>query len=184
MPDEPQAKPAEEKKSKGALLTILVVVGLMAVEGVTVFTLARFTVGGPAAAHAGDTGEPAGGSHGASDHGGEHGPSPGEYGEVELATCKTVNSVAGKLVALQLRVSALVPQSQVEAVKTLATAKKDRIHDRVNFVFRSAEPSQIKEPGLDTIKRRIKHELDEIFGDEKLIIDVLLPEFIQSGSGV
>jgi hypothetical protein len=59
-------------------------------------------------------------------------------------------------------------------------ARQATICDRVNTVVRRAEPKFLSEPGLETVRRQIKFELDKVFGDEDLIQEVLLPELLQS----
>jgi flagellar basal body-associated protein FliL len=78
----------------------------------------------------------------------------------------------------------LVASADAERAKQIAEANKARINDRVNVVIRSAEPKDLNEPGLETIKRRLKHELARVMGDEQLIQEILIPEFLQSGSGL
>ena len=75
-------------------------------------------------------------------------------------------------------------QSDTEKAANLVKANQARINDRVNFIIRAAEPQHLKEPGLDTIKRKLKAELDRVLGEENLIKEVLVPDFLQSGPGV
>ncbi len=193
MPAEtnPDPKPAASEtsaspKNKGKRLPIVLVAALMAAEGVGVFFVAKMLSGSPAAAH-GD--EPALTS---GDHGDQHGAgSPGEgggivdqYGEVQIADCKPSNVMAGKLIVCHIRVSALVAAADLERTRALVLAKQARLEDCVNTVIRSAEPKHLGEPGLETIKRRLKHDLDVIFGDEKLVQKVLVPQLLQSGRGL
>ena len=62
--------------------------------------------------------------------------------------------------------------------------KRARLEDAVNTVIRSSEPKHFTEPGLESIKRRFKHEFDVAFGDKELIHAVLIPQLLQSGPGV
>ncbi|MBI4717323.1 MAG: flagellar basal body-associated FliL family protein [Planctomycetes bacterium] len=103
---------------------------------------------------------------------------------MELGECRPSNKMTGKNILFQLRVSILVGGSDQERAKKLVEAKQARIRDRINFVIRSAEPTYLNEPGLETIKRRIKHELDRVFDDNEIIREVLIPELLQSGSGL
>ncbi len=106
-----------------------------------------------------------------------------ELVEIDIVSCKPSNKMSGKLVLFQMRTSALIARSDLEKVTTLLESKGGRISDRVNFVIRSADPKHLNEPGLETIKRRIKHELDGLLGDERLIKEVLIPELLQSNAG-
>lgn len=50
------------------------------------------------------------------------------------------------------------------------------IKDRLTRIVRSAEPTQLQEDGLETIKRQMKFELERILGDDVKIVEVLIPE--------
>jgi len=50
----------------------------------------------------------------------------------------------------------------------------------VTTVIRSADPKFLQEPGLETIRRQIKFELDKVLGDDKIIVDLLIPSLLQS----
>ncbi len=106
-----------------------------------------------------------------------------ELVEIDIADCKPSNKMSGKLILFQMRTSALIAAVDLENVTTLLESKGGRIRDRINFVIRSADPKHLNEPGLETIKRRIKNELDRLLGDERLIKEVLVPELLQSNAG-
>jgi len=156
-------------KSPGRRFTIIVVALLMLGEGVGIFLVTRALHRRPAEAAAANIAA-ASNAEGSVE----------ELAEVELAECRPSNRITGKLVSYQLRVSALVASEGKEAAVKIIKEKRERIRDRINFVIRSAEPKQLGEPGLETIKRRIKAELDELLEDDQLIQAVLIPEFLQS----
>ena len=121
-------------------------------------------------------------------HGSMQGDSTGmptdSSAEVKLAECKTFNKETGKLVLFHIRVSVLVAACEADRARRLVEAKQGRVDDRVNTVIRSAEPRHLNEPGLETLKRRLKFELDRIFEDPRLVQEVLIPYLVQSGSGL
>lgn len=174
------AKPASGKKK------FMIIVGLlMAVEGVGVFFAVKMLSGGPAEATATEEGHD-------DEHGGEHGgkvaiddmAKKGKLEEVKLGDCRPSNKITGKLITFQLSVSVLVTQEDLEKMKEMITMNESRLRDRINFVVRSAEPEHINEPGLDTLKRRMKYEFDRVLEDSNIIKEVLVPEFLQSGPGL
>lgn len=198
-----EAKP----KKKGKLVPLLIIVGLMVVQGVGVYFVTKMMSGAPATAEGAEhaEGEGAQDEHAPADeHGGdshaaptdEHGKAAEGHGakpaapvskgpvEIDVTECRPNNRTSGKLISLKLRVSALVMGPEAEKAKTLVESNKSRINDRVNVVIRSATPQELNEPGLETIKRRLKQELARVLGDEKLILEVLIPEMMQSGSGL
>ena len=59
-------------------------------------------------------------------------------------------------------------------------AKKALIEDRVRTIIAQNDPEKLgggSEPGLETLRRQVKHQLDEIVGDG-LIEEVLIPRCI------
>ena len=198
-----EAKP----KKKGKLVPLLMIAGLMIVQGVGVYFVTKMMSGAPATAEGAEhaEGEAAEGKHApAEEHGAdshaapadEHGKASDGHGgktaapvskgpvEIDITECRPNNRTSGKLISLKLRVSALVMGPESEKAKTLVESNKARINDRVNVVVRSATPQELNEPGLETIKRRLKQELARVLCDEKLILEVLIPEMMQSGSGL
>lgn len=196
-----QTSSESQPKPRGKLSPLMVIGALMAVEGIAVFFAARMFDSAPASAEAalveegGDHAAPAA-EHGApaADHGGAAESGGGEHGagkavgeqfaEIELAECRPSNKLTGKLVTFHLKVSVLVSAADKERADAAAKSRLARIQDAINVVMRSAEPAQLSEPGLETLRRRLKHEFDKIFGDETLIKQVLIPQLLQSGSGV
>lgn len=164
-PPTDKSQPEQKAKKSSKKATILVVVGLMVLEGAAIFTLTHFAGAVPETASAEDADKKA--------------AEDGKHAEVELAECRPDNTVGGKVIRFQVRVSALVRLADSEKARKLAETNKDRIHDRVIFIFRSAEPAHYREPALTTIKRRLKQELDAIFGEPDIIQEILIPEFLQ-----
>ena len=176
MADEPQPAPATSGGRHSKMVPILVVALFMIGEGVGVYFLANMISSDPvAAAAAGMEAE-----DGADGGGGKF----SAFAEVEVAECRPNNKTSGKLVNIQLRVAVLVPQAEVARVKTLIQEREGRLRDRINFVVRSVELPHLYEPGLETLKRRLKLEFDRVFEDESLVQEVIIPEMLQSGGGV
>ncbi|MCO6437982.1 MAG: flagellar basal body-associated FliL family protein [Phycisphaerae bacterium] len=169
------AAPPKTSK-KGKLIQGGVILALMAVEGVAIFYFANSLSPAPTSAQGAMVAGRSSEAEAASD--------TGKLSEIEIAECRTSNGASGKLVYFQVKVVALVDPLRLEDAKKLIEANKGRIQDRINFVFRSADLAHLAEPNLDTIKRRIKFELDRILDDPKLVQQVLLPDFTPSGNGL
>jgi hypothetical protein len=167
------APPAPKKR--GRLTPLLVVGALMLGEGVGVFLLAKVLSPPPPPALAMEGGGAAGDNNNAAS---------GDLVEVDLGECRPSNKMSGKFVTFQIRVSGLVDPKKREAVQEMIRARQARIDDAVNVVIRGAQPSELNEPGLETIRRRLKHELGGVFGDDELIHQVLIPQMLQSGPGL
>jgi hypothetical protein len=165
----------EAPRRRGRLVPALIIAILMAAEGVGVYLLAKAVGPSPEAALAGGVD----GLGLEADDSGVH-----ELAEVELAECRPTNSISGRLISFDIRVSALVLSADLERAERLAKDNRARLEDSVNTVIRGAELRHFGEPRLDTIRRGLRHEFDRIFGDDELIKEVLIPRFLQSESGV
>ncbi len=176
MTDEPAT--VQPKSNRGKLVPVLVVAMLILGEGVIVYFVVNALGSSPPETLAEGTESDV-------DAEGEAGGSQqGVLFEVELPQCRPSNKMSGKFISFQIRVIVLVSAAQLERAKQLVEAKKARIRDRINFVIRSAELKHLNEPGLETIKRRLKQEFGRVFGDESVVQEVLIAEMLQSGSGV
>lgn len=152
-------------------VSILIVTALMIGEGAAVYFVANALSPAPIPAAAADGG--ADGSTVISD-----------LAEVELADCRPSNKMAGRFVTYHIRVLGLVHAEHLTDVESMARARRARLEDAVNVVIRSADPNHLDEPELGTIKRRLKYEVDRIFGDETVIQEIVIPQLLQSRPGV
>ena len=176
MADNPA--PVASPESRGKALPVVIVALLMIGEGVGIYLLAKAMNSGPASAVALER------ENTATSRSGEPVTDQAEPVEIELADCRPNNKMSGKLISFQIRISILVPAAEQERAEQLVEAKRGRLRDRTNFVIRSAELKHLNEPGLETIKRRLKHEYDRVFNDDELVREVLIPEWLQSNTGV
>lgn len=162
-------------KGSRRLAPMLIIAALMLGEGIGVYLLANALSPAPVSVQA-EGGQTQGGQDtyaGSSD-----------WVEVDLAECRPSNKMSGRLVTFHIRVSGLVDPKKREEIKEIVRAKQARIDDAVNVVIRGAEPPELNEPGLETIRRRLKHELGRVFGDDELVRQVLIPQLLQSGPGL
>lgn len=168
------ATTTEKKKGGGRAIQIGIVAVLMLLEGGVVYFVSRTVGGAPTGAEASEV------------NSGDDSPDGTviDLVEVELAESRPSNKRTGRFVTFHLRVSGLVGADDLERTKELAEARKARILDRVNYVVRSADPAELNEAGLETLKRRLLKEFQLIFEDEDLIKQILIPELLQSGPGV
>ena len=170
MPDEDVTETARPKSKK--LTTILVIAGLMLAEGGLIFGAMMFFGGDPGVATA-STGSATGGA--GSDHG-----HPGDVAEVVIAELDAYNSLSGRLYVYHLQISAQVKPQDRQRIESIVEERGDTICDRINTVIRGADPRHLNEPGLETMRRQIKFELDKILGDDSLVLELLVPKLLQS----
>ena len=160
--------------AKRRLIPMLVVGAMMLGEGVAIYILVKAVKSEPSSAVA-----PEGaGLSGVGQDAGQ------DLAEVALADCRPSNRISGRFITFQIRVLGLVAAEDLERAEELVLSKKARLEDGVNIVIRSAEPKQLHEPDLSTVRRRLKQEFGRIFDDPDLIKQVLIPSMLQSGPGV
>jgi len=134
--------------------------------------------GGHEAAHGGGHGDAHGGGHGASDgHGatplpkGDHGGGHGGHGtdeimEVELGEFSIMGPTAHSNASLivDCLVYGMVESAASHEFTSLFESKKVRIRDQIIVIIRSAEASDLADPALAVIKRRILVRINETLG--------------------
>lgn len=161
------------KPRKGKLGMILVILGVMAIEGVGVFALTKFLSPAPPEARAADGGQQAG-------EGDPDGFPAEDVVEIELADCRVSNRQGAKVTVVSIKVTGLIRVELREKMVAMVERMRSRIDDRVSFVLRGASQQTFAEPGLQTLKRQLSSELDRLFGETRLFLDVLVPEFYQT----
>ena len=181
-PEKPDGDGEGEAKGGGikGLLTKLPVLlgGVMVIEAVALFAGFKMLGGSPEAAHADeavveydDHGNPIE-SHADGD--------PLEMTEVEVGFFRSPNRLSGRTyvynVEISVRVKADVQEKSVEKI----AGSTALIKDRMNRIIASLDPEKLNgaaEPGLETLRRQVKYQLDLILG-EGLIEEVLIPQCI------
>lgn len=183
MPEKPDDKKREGTpnaeggtKRKGRFLLVGAIGGVMLIEGVGIFVLTRLINGGPQSAAA-------------SVQGLEHSAGPDAVkaapadSELLLAQFRAINDRSGQNVLYDVKVYGRVKSDKLEKVQKLLESKKASVEDRLTKVVRSADPQYFKEPGLETIRRQILHELAGVFGEDDLVSEILLPSLMWYNAG-
>ena len=168
-PDEQTVVELKPPSSKRKLLTLGIVGAIMLLEGVGIFVMVRMTRETPAS----EAGEPA--------------QNPAELldqmdAELALVECDAINRKSGQSIVVHISISVRVTAGDQEHAARLIEKRQDTLKDRVQMILRSAEPQHLNEPNLDTLKRQVKFEVDKILEDDKLILEVLIPQILQSRS--
>lgn len=192
----------EAKKGGGimGLLTKLPVLlgGVMVVEAVILFGAFKMMGSAPAAAegaalHAsegehGEEGEEAEeGGHGEAAASGGHGEAgapaaknPKRKYSMSILEFRAPNKVSGKMYLYDVAIEAQVMGKNFDSVAKKVEERKALISDRVRTIIAQSDPEKLNgqaEPGLETLKRQVKYQLDEIVG-EGAIEEVLIPRCI------
>ena len=183
-------------KKKGGLLTKTPVLlgGVMLIEAAVLF--AGFKVLGgstpkvaPGAELADGKGEEGSAEEGSGGHGEGHGGGSGEKPkkvdkkktvEIQVIDFKAPNKVSGRTFLFEVTFVATTKAENEEKVKAAIKDREALIKDRVRTIIAQADPEKLmgsSEPGLETLRRQVKYQLDMIVG-EGLIDEVLVPRCI------
>jgi flagellar basal body-associated protein FliL len=171
-------KPVVGAKKKQTLMMLGILLFVMAVEGGGIYFAVKFFGGGPQTAAAEGLAAPvASGGHGGG-HGseGEAATSVTTDAELQVAKLKAPNMKSGRLFLYDIEVYAKTKKEKADTLKKMLEGYKATIEDRLSRVVRSAEPQDLQEDGLETIRRQVKHELGQIVGDEKMVEEILIPK--------
>jgi hypothetical protein len=159
---------------KGMLSKLPVLIGgVMVAEAVLLLVVFKMMGGGPEAADA----------HGLDDGHGEVAQQVHEQAalvEVPVDSFRAPNRLNGRTYLYDLEISVRV-KADVEAdVSDKIKASGGLIRDRMNRIVASIDPQKLNgaaEPGLETLRRQVRYQLDLIVG-EGLIEEVLVPRCI------
>lgn len=171
------------KEGIGGLLTKTPVMlgGVMILEAVVLFAGFKFVGGGPQpSAGAELTAEAAqDGSHGAP---GEGKASIDKKKSVELQVLefRAPNKISGRTFIYDVSIFLVTKAEHEEMVKKTIEERAATIRDRVRTIIAQSDPEKLTggaEPGLETLRRQVKYQLDEILG-EGIVEEVLIPRCI------
>lgn len=189
--DAPADGHEKKKGGIGALLakTPVLLGGVMFIEAIVLFAGMKMLMPAPqsavadidlhASAETSSHGEEAGG-HGEAAHGDAGKADPKKLVEVQVVQLKAPNSVSGRTFMYDVQIFAAVKGANKEKVETAIKDRGALIQDRVRTIIAQSEPDKLgggSEPGLETLRRQVKHQLDEIVG-EGLVDEVLVPRCI------
>ena len=100
--------------------------------------------------------------------------------ELPLLESRFPNKRSGKTFLYDVKIVLSVKKESADKVKSTIGEHDALIQDRVRTIIAESDPDKLgggAEPGLETLRRQVKYQLDEIVGDG-LIDDVLIPQCI------
>jgi flagellar basal body-associated protein FliL len=166
----------------GGLLakTPVLLAGVMLIEAVVLFAGFKFVAGGPRHADAADVK-------------GEHGEGAGDAAakaaaaekdkkpvEIPLVDFRATNKSRGRTLWVDVSIFVVTRGENEDKVRKAIKDREALIKDRVSTIIRQSDPEKLSggsEPGLETLRRQVKYQLDEIVG-EGMIDEVLVPRCI------
>ncbi len=177
-PAAPTGGKPDESHSKAGFLTRTPVLlgGVMLIEAVVLFAGFKVLGGHPQTAPGAEISVDEKGEKGD----GKGGKSDKRTVELPVLDTKAPNHTNGRTYLYDVSVFAVVKAENEERVKTLLKDNKALIEDRLSTIVRESDPEKLgggSEPGLETLRRQVKYQLDRIAG-EGLIEEVLVPRCI------
>jgi flagellar basal body-associated protein FliL len=176
----PAAEKPAAKAAGGGLLTKVPILlgGVMLIEAVVLFAGFKFlSSGGPRTANGADLVD------GKSASGDTTGPTTQDAdapAEINLVDFKALNRLSGRSFLYDVRIDVTTKQELADRVAQEIKDRDGLIKDRVRTIIAELDPDKLgggSEPGLETLKRQVKFQLDEMLGDG-LIDEVLVPRCI------
>jgi flagellar basal body-associated protein FliL len=173
------ASPAAAPAGGGGFLTKTPVLlgAAMFLEAVVLFAGFKFLGGGAKTANAADltsitksTADAAADSTDAAD----------STVEIQLLDSRFPNKQSGRTFLYDVQIYLSVKKDAADRVKKVLADHDALIQDRVRTIIAQSDPDKLgggSEPGLETLRRQVKYQLDELVGDG-MIDDVLIPRCI------
>jgi flagellar basal body-associated protein FliL len=97
--------------------------------------------------------------------------------EIPVLEFRAPNKQLGKTFIYDVSIFAVTKSEHQKKVEETIAARKNLITDRIRTIIAQCDPDKLgggSEPGLETLRRQVKYQLDEIVG-EGLIDEVLVP---------
>ena len=167
--------------------------GVMLIEAVVLFAGFKFLGGGAKPADAAnvahlETEESHGeasaeGGHGEGGHGDGAKPAPVDKKksiEINVLDFKAPNKQSGRTFLYDVSIYLVTKNEFADQVKQTIKDRDALIKDRIRTIIAQSDPEKLgggSEPGLETLRRQVKYQLDEIVG-EQMISEVLIPRCI------
>ncbi len=172
----------KEAAAKGGLSgmarsTPVLLGAVMLIEAAVLFAGFKFLGGGPDPVHGAElNGEP----QPQLDEHGQPLPNPKKNVELAVLEFKAPNKLTGRTFLYDVSIYIVTKEEHREKLKLLIAEREATIKDRVRTIIAQSDPDKLgggSEPGLETLRRQVKFQLDEIVG-ENLITEVLIPRCI------
>lgn len=171
----PSAAAAPPEKSGGLLTKLPVLLtGVMVIEAVVLF--AGFKLLGGKPQHANGAELVADGEHA----GDKAASDKRKTVEVQVVEFKAPNKANGRTFLYDVSIYVVTKPDFEQRVRDTFKDKGALIQDRIRTIIAESDPEKLgggSEPGLETLRRQVKYQLDEIVGDG-VIDEVLVPRCI------
>ncbi len=100
--------------------------------------------------------------------------------EIPVVDFRALNRRSGHTYLYEVNIVAVTHGKFEEQVKKIVADRGNLIRDRIRTIIAQNDPEKLgggSEPGLETLRRQVKYQLDEIVGKD-MIDEVLVPKCI------
>lgn len=107
-------------------------------------------------------------------------PNPKKRIELAVLDFKAPNKLTGRTFLYDVSIYLVTRDEHKDKVKQTISEREATIKDRIRTIIAQSDPDKLgggSEPGLETLRRQVKYQLDEIVG-EGMIDEVLIPRCI------
>ena len=183
--------PAKKEKGGGLFTKMPVLLGIvMILEAVVLFAGFKFLGAGAKPAQAADLAVDAPSddtkSEGKEGEGGEKGKAPADKKKsvvVKVTEFKAPNKKSGAGLLFDLKICVVTKGEFQKRLEDAIAEKEPLIQDRIRTIIAQSDPEKLSggsEPGLETFRRQVKYQLDEIIDPASagMIDEVLVPRMI------
>jgi flagellar basal body-associated protein FliL len=155
--------------------------GVMLVEAIVLFAGFKFLGGGhPQQASGSELVTESSGERGEGGEGKSGGGDKRKVMELEVLSFRAPNKLSGRTFLYDVSIYVVAKSENEKRIKETIEARKALITDRIRTIIAQTDPEKLgggSEPGLETLRRQVKYQLDQIVGDG-LIDEVLVPRCI------
>lgn len=101
---------------------------------------------------------------------------PKKLYEVPVVAFRAPNARSGKTFLYDVSIVAVVKGKNKAVLENAIKERGNLLNDRIRTIIGQSEPAKLgaSEPGLETLRRQVKYQLDEIVG-EGIVDEVLVP---------
>lgn len=107
----------------------------------------------------------------------------GNTAELELAHVRVQNTNGARTILYSVTANIEVIKERKEELQAYLDGHRAEINDVMSRIIRGAEEKHLNEPGLETIKRLIRFEINKMLGNETDVERVFISEFTPLPTG-
>jgi flagellar basal body-associated protein FliL len=97
--------------------------------------------------------------------------------ELQVVDFRAPNRQSGRMYLYDVAIVISVRGDMEEKSKSVLTENAARVKDRVRTIIAQSTTEKLSEPGLETLRRQVKYQLDQLLG-ENVIDEVFVPRCI------